>query len=246
MQYGVRILKHKHAGPYPHLVSHTAYLTMRSPMLAFSLFAAVGPTIVTAAPSSPKLGDESFTHAKNADVNLPQRFALPKAPRGLTDAVDVPNGTGRSPLGRIAKAQPKPKDNPDALEMLFGLWEGSTEQADRKPSEPRLPETASDPKVPKFPAYAPTPPQEPTMPNSAPTRSPTPPRPAASPTPAAGSSAIADGATSDGEKETGEVTDTAGNATADASSATDNTTGTKTTDDTTDEVTNAAGTADGV
>ncbi|RDX56053.1 hypothetical protein OH76DRAFT_1414524 [Lentinus brumalis] len=217
---------------------------MRSPMLAFSLFAAVGPTIVTAAPSSPKLGDESFTHARNADVNLPQRFALPKAPRGLTDAVDVPNGTGRSPLGRIAKAQPK-GGNLDVLDLLFSLPEGSTKQADRKPSEPRLPETASDPTVPSFPAYTPTPPQEPTVP-TAPTRSPTPPRPAASPTPAAGSSAIADGATSDGEKGTAEVTDTAGNATADASSAADDTTGTKTTDDTTDEVANAAGTADDV
>ncbi|RPD81817.1 hypothetical protein L226DRAFT_518072 [Lentinus tigrinus ALCF2SS1-7] len=60
---------------------------MRSPMLAFSLFAAIGPTIIAAAPSSPKLGDDTFAHTKGTDVRLSQR-QFPPLPMGKMSILD--------------------------------------------------------------------------------------------------------------------------------------------------------------
>ncbi|KAI0335995.1 hypothetical protein GY45DRAFT_571663 [Cubamyces sp. BRFM 1775] len=50
---------------------------MRSPMIAFSLFAAVSPTLIAAAPQSPKFANDAIPHP-NADLKFPQHFAVPR------------------------------------------------------------------------------------------------------------------------------------------------------------------------
>ena len=46
-------------------------------MIAFSLFAAVSPTIIAAAPQSPKFVNDAIPHP-STDVKFPQRFAVPR------------------------------------------------------------------------------------------------------------------------------------------------------------------------
>ena len=70
-------------------------------MLAFSLFAAVGPSIVAAAPSSPKLGDESLARTKGTDVNLPQRLAFSRADNPNLSGLPLLGGTSSSPLSGL-------------------------------------------------------------------------------------------------------------------------------------------------
>lgn len=89
---------------------------MRSPIIAFSLIAAVGPAIVSAAPQgSPRLGGDAIAHPRNTEV---QRFA--KLPRdGLfgTDAVSeaasqgVPVSSLFSTFGGASDSAPSPDDN---------------------------------------------------------------------------------------------------------------------------------------
>ncbi len=53
---------------------------MRSPIIAFSLFAAVSPSLVSAAPTpqSPRLGNDVMGHSMPTDLKYPHRFAFPR------------------------------------------------------------------------------------------------------------------------------------------------------------------------
>ena len=73
-------------------------------MLAFSLFAAVGPSIVAAAPSSPKLDEESLARTKGTDVNLPKRLAFSRADTPLTDLTEPKPGALISEFLSLASA----------------------------------------------------------------------------------------------------------------------------------------------
>ncbi|RPD63126.1 hypothetical protein L227DRAFT_572968 [Lentinus tigrinus ALCF2SS1-6] len=125
---------------------------MRSPMLAFSLFAVVGPTIVAAAPSSPTLGDDPFAHTKGTDVRLSQR-QLPQSPvfnlgflLGPSSGVGLPNPSK-------AKAS-----NDDEVSRALPN-EAPREAADTP---------ADVPKPPAFPAAPVAPPAAPVAPPAAP------------------------------------------------------------------------------
>ncbi|KAH9855434.1 hypothetical protein C2E23DRAFT_583773 [Lenzites betulinus] len=51
---------------------------MRSPMIAFSLFAAVGPSLIVAAPHSPRMGSDVATNPADNALNLSHRFVVPR------------------------------------------------------------------------------------------------------------------------------------------------------------------------
>ncbi|KAI8995461.1 hypothetical protein BD414DRAFT_479629 [Trametes punicea] len=89
---------------------------MRSPIIAFSLFAAVSPTLISAAPQSPRLDNDGVTHPRNTELKLPQRFAVP---RGIDDVSnlfgaptrDLPIGPGNSRQPSSNNGEPLPVGN---------------------------------------------------------------------------------------------------------------------------------------
>ncbi|KAI0762811.1 hypothetical protein C8Q74DRAFT_180445 [Fomes fomentarius] len=87
---------------------------MRSPLLAFSLFAAVSPTIVAAGPA-PQSPTDSFTSHKDARIELPQRFALPRSDDDVISSLPVVNAVvhGASP-GAHSKDVASPVKNAKA------------------------------------------------------------------------------------------------------------------------------------
>ncbi|KAH9898587.1 hypothetical protein C8Q73DRAFT_685301 [Cubamyces lactineus] len=59
---------------------------MRSPMIAFSLFAAVSPTLIAAAPQSPNLANDVVPQMRT-DAKFPQHLAVPRQLNSLTSAL---------------------------------------------------------------------------------------------------------------------------------------------------------------
>ncbi|KAI0724374.1 hypothetical protein C8T65DRAFT_824660 [Cerioporus squamosus] len=182
---------------------------MRSPMLAFSLFAAaVGPTIVTAAPSSPKLGDENSAHGRSGEVKLHERLVHPRAPDDTSPLGNLPGGLPGLPGGDteggdfngipgldffrtlllpLAGNSPVPDapsgDHPSDHTRVPDTtrYHSSTSSASSTPTLPSLPDTALPSPTSLAEAY-PIPPPEPTPP-AVPTHSPAPTRTATPPRP---------------------------------------------------------------
>ncbi|KAI0735360.1 hypothetical protein C8Q76DRAFT_690050 [Earliella scabrosa] len=75
---------------------------MRSPLIAMSLFAAVSPTIVAAAPQSPRFNNDGFAQPRNTEVKLPQRFAVPRSEDPLT-GLGINNAAVSRPVGAAAR-----------------------------------------------------------------------------------------------------------------------------------------------
>ncbi|EIW64842.1 uncharacterized protein TRAVEDRAFT_42254 [Trametes versicolor FP-101664 SS1] len=135
---------------------------MRSPIIAFSLFAAVGPSLVSAAPApqSPRLGNDVMGHSRTTDLKFPQRFAFPRAEDPITGALE-----GLSSPGGTPAPPPPPADIPSTAALPSppaadpvdpaGLSNTPVDTAGgntghRAPAEPKEP---GMPRVPTSPDY---------------------------------------------------------------------------------------------
>ncbi|KAI0639224.1 hypothetical protein C8Q77DRAFT_46980 [Trametes polyzona] len=158
---------------------------MRSPLIAFSVFAAaVSPTLVSAAPQSPKLGNEGITHPRNTEVKFPQRFAFPRADP-LSDPLGFLSGgagglSGGLPLGGTS-TPPQSNAGYKPGQPLPGANSQQTAQPTDEPTDPAAAEDVDpilasntptdaaaamngrprEPKAPKAPDFVPRPPQPP-------------------------------------------------------------------------------------
>ncbi|KAI0768460.1 hypothetical protein BD413DRAFT_125792 [Trametes elegans] len=141
---------------------------MRSPMIAFSFFAAVTPTLVVAAPPSPNLSGDSITHPTTSEIKSREHFSFA---RGLNSLSDV---LGSLPLAGTASDS----STGASLPGNPGTGTTSTQVAGPQLTNPaaiaaKIPTKApagsngngaapTEPKEPTAPAFVPRPPQPPT------------------------------------------------------------------------------------
>ncbi|CDO72403.1 hypothetical protein BN946_scf184977.g102 [Trametes cinnabarina] len=139
---------------------------MRSPIIAFSLFVAVSPSLISAAPASPKLNGDSLTHARNTDLKLPQRFAVPRQLDDVMGSLPL-GGQPSSPSGSnqgYKPGQPLPGDNTSPSSAQNHDPTGLTSKLNGDTPADKAAGTVSDPAAAIEEHRAPT---EPTPPNGA-------------------------------------------------------------------------------
>ncbi|OJT12613.1 hypothetical protein TRAPUB_10854 [Trametes pubescens] len=136
---------------------------MRSPIIAFSLFAAVSPSLVSAAPTpqSPRLGNDVMGHSMPTDLKYPQRFAFPRNDNPVskllggvsaegTPAPPQPAGDVPSTTALASPAAADPVDPASLSSPPVDTAGGNT--GHRAPAEPKEP---GMPRVPTSPDYTP-------------------------------------------------------------------------------------------
>ncbi|KAI9057150.1 hypothetical protein FKP32DRAFT_1403366 [Trametes sanguinea] len=141
---------------------------MRSPIIAFSLFVAVSPTLISAAPGSPQLSSDAITNPRTADLKIPQRFAVPRQLDDVMGSLPLggqPSGPPSSSQG-YQPGDPLPGDNSASNTPQSHDPTGLTSKLNGNPAtNTAAGTTVADPATAIDSHQAPT---EPTPPNGAP------------------------------------------------------------------------------